>query len=373
MNLKQLKESNRIIYEIVAGSHAYGLNTPESDIDIRGFYINPPESYLGLQEPSKQISDKKNDITYYSLKRAFERLMTANPNMIELLWIPNDCIKIKNPIMDKLISHRHLFISKKCYHTHSGYAYAQIKKAKGKNKKVHNPQPETMPKKEDFCWVILDWCEYVLEMQPSNFNDFLSSTEHFPYRPIHLSKVNINLNEFHVAALEHTSNVYRLYFYGDDSKGVFRGNDMLVCESIPKEDENSRFSGLLIYNQIQYEKALKDWHSYWDWVKNRNESRWIDQESGKLNYDQKNMCHCMRLLMSGENILKHGFPIVRFEGAQKDYLMAIRKGEFEYEDIMKEVENKMEKLEQLYQVSKISYSVNIKKLDALYRELKGML
>ncbi|MFW5803739.1 MAG: DNA polymerase beta superfamily protein [bacterium] len=376
MNLKQLKESDRIIYEVVAGSHAYGLNTPKSDIDIRGFYSVPSQDYLGLKEPPKQISDDKNDTTYYSVKRAFELLMTSNPNIIELLWMPKDCIKIQTPVMTQILSNRHLFISKKCYHTHSGYAYAQIKKAKGQNKKVHNPQPKEMPKKEDFCWVILDWSEYLIEtVNDDDFyyilNSFLNQNEEegFPYRPVPLSNVKINLKDFHVAALEHCSNIYRLYFYGDKSKGVFRGNDMLVCESIPKEDEHSRFAGLLIYNQTAYEKALKEWHSYWDWMKNRNDARWIDQEKGKLNFDQKNMCHCMRLLMSGENILRYGFPIVRFEGKQLDYLMAIRKGEIKYEKIMKKVEKAMTKLEDLYKTSKvIPHSVNMNKIDKLYKE-----
>jgi len=138
MNVKQLEASDRIIYKVVSGSHAYGLSTPKSDIDIRGVYINPSSEYLRLQEPAGQISDNKQDIQYYSLKRFFELAQTANPNIIELLWMPEDCIKIKTPIMDKLIENRDLFISKKCFHTHSGYAYAQIKKAKGQNKKVHN-------------------------------------------------------------------------------------------------------------------------------------------------------------------------------------------------------------------------------------------
>ena len=95
MNVQMLKESNRIIFESVAGSHLYNLNTEKSDIDIRGIYVNPPEEYLGLTEPSNQIGDEKHDTTYYSLKRFFELAMTANPNIIELLWVPDSCIRIK--------------------------------------------------------------------------------------------------------------------------------------------------------------------------------------------------------------------------------------------------------------------------------------
>lgn len=360
-SIEELKASGRIIFECISGSHAFGLSTPKSDIDIRGFYVNPYTEYLGLNEPAGQVSNEKNDITYYSLRKGFELLMTANPNMIELLWMPEDCVKIQTPLMTKLIENRNLFISKKCFHTHSGYSFAQIQKAKGQNKKVHNPQPEERPKKEDFCWIIDSTLIKGLPLDPPIL----------PARPRSLKDVGIDLSKYHVAALEHVPNTYRLYFYNDKAKGVFRGDDMLVCESIPLDDEIQRFVGLLIYNQHEYEKAVREWHSYWDWMKNRNESRWIDQEKGKLNYDQKNMCHCLRLLISGENILRHGFPIVRFEGEQKDYLMKIRAGDFKYEELMEEVEKRMAGLEELYKTSTIPHSVNVPKIDRLYRELIG--
>ena len=369
MNITELKNSNRIIYECVAGSISYGLNIQgKSDTDIRGIYINPPAEYLSLSEPSQQISDDQNDVTYYSLKRIFELLQTANPNCIELLWMPDDCVKIAKPVYLELLKNRDLFISKKCFGSHIGYAQAQIQRARGKNKKVHNPQPETMPKKEDFCWVIpIDRAMPV--------NNWMSLGV-LPSRPILLKEYakmrgQFGLERFHVAALEHVPGTYRMYYYGDGAKGVFRGDDMLVCESIPMDDECPKFWGLLIYNQNEYERACKDWHSYWDWMNNRNEARWIDQEKGLVEYDCKNLMHCVRLLMSGASILERGYPIVRFEGEQRDYLMKIRNGEFTYEEIMKDAEGKVAKLEALKEISTIPYSVDAAKIEALYKELSS--
>ena len=42
---------------------------------------------------------------------------------------------------------------------------------------------------------------------------------------------------------------------------VFR-NGMLVCESIPKEDENARFIGLLLFNCQAFEAAKVKHHEY---------------------------------------------------------------------------------------------------------------
>lgn len=138
MDFKELEKSGRIILSCISGSHAYGTNRPDSDIDIKGIFIHPDKAYLhALNTPEPQIGDDRHDITYYSLQRIFELLQKANPNIIELLWTPEDCIKVRHVISDKLIANRDLFISKECFETHSGYAFAQIKKAKGQNKKVH--------------------------------------------------------------------------------------------------------------------------------------------------------------------------------------------------------------------------------------------
>jgi uncharacterized protein len=367
MNLEMLRKSDRIIFECIAGSHLYNLHTIKSDVDTRGIYKNPPTEYLGLSEPANQIGDERHDTTYYSLKRFFELAMTANPNILELAFVPEDCIKICKESMKKVIENRDLFISKKCFHTFSGYAYSQIGKASGQNKMINHPELFEKPKKEDFCWIIE--------------SDFLQGyrNEVFPCRPKILKDCHshihpdlpLNLSEYHVSALEHVSNTYRLYYYGVDAKGVFRGDDMLACESIPITDETDKFAGLLIYNQNEYEKALQQHRKYCEWIENRNDARWVDQENKKVLYDAKNMMHTFRLLMSGENILTKGFPLVRFEGEQRDYLMKIRAGEFKYEELMVEVEKRMARLEELYKTSTIPHSVDTKKIEALYRELSA--
>ena len=379
MNLEELQDSGKIIYTVVSGSHAYGTNNKDSDIDLRGIFVHDPKAYLNVfEEPEPDISDEKNDTTYFSLKRAFELLSKSNPNIIELLWMPEDCIRYKTPVMEVVFENRNLFISKACFETHSGYAFAQIKKAKGSNKKVHNPMPKERPVKEDFCRVILleninvkPITLIMSSAKPSGSNGWTYNGL-FPFRPIPLKETEIDLSKHHVAGLEHAQNVYRLYEYGAKAKGVFRGDDMLVTESIPKEDEWAKCVGLLIYSQNEYDKALKEWNSYWDWMKFRNSSRWVDQEKGNLDFDQKNMMHCLRLLMSGESILRNGKPIVRFEGEQREYLMSIRRGELKYEEIIEEVEKRMKLLQELLKESTIPEDVDTDKIEELYKYvLKG--
>jgi len=370
MNIENLKQcENRIIFETISGSWAYGTNIESSDVDIRGIFVLPKKDHLSLMPCAKEVGDDKQDIKYYELRKFFELAKDCNPNIVELLFMPEDCIKIKTPIMEKILANRNLFVSAKAYHTFSGYAYAQIHKAKGKNKFVNNPKSKERPVKEDFCWVIpggeaID--KYGITLYKEHvFKVFAEA----PCRPIPIKDTYLNLNHFHCARLEHTTNVYRLYYYGEKAKGIFRGDDMLVPESIPLEDEHEYFYGFLIYDKDIYDKELRDWNSYWEWINNRNDARWIDQEKGKLDYDQKNLLHCMRLLLSGKNILLKGEPIVRFEGEQLQYLKNIRAGNFVYEEIMNQVEKEMQELEVLKGVTKLAWGVDIHKIDELYLEI----
>ena len=55
-----------------------------------------------------------------------------------------------------------------------------------------------------------------------------------------------------------------------------------------------------------------------------------------MDYDAKNMMHLMRLLYSGESIVRNGEPIVRFSGKRLERLLSIRRGEWTFDEIMAE-------------------------------------
>ena len=320
-----------LLFECVAGSYAYGTLTTSSDEDIRGIFAIASKAYLDLSRPADQLGDDRGNVVYYSLRRVIELLTLANPNILELLFMPDDCIRKSSPEMEMLIAHRHLFISKHCADTHASYAMSQIKKARGQNKRINNPQPETPPNKEDFCYVI----------------PWQSDSKGRPARPIPLRTIGWTLTEYHAARLEHTRDTYRLYYYGKDARGVFRG-DNIVCESIAQEDESTRFAGLLIYNEQGWSQALADYKNYWTWRRERNEARWQQQESGELDFDAKNMMHTVRLLLSGRSLMRSGAPIVRFAGEQLGLLMSIREGKLSFDQIMSIAQDILADCERLF-------------------------
>ena len=356
ISLEQLRDENArsILFECVAGSRAYGTTTSASDEDIRGIFALPTATFLDLERPPDQLADERGNAVFYSLRRVFELLAQANPNILELLFMPDDCLRRTSLEMQSLIKYRQMFISRQCADTHAGYAMSQIKKARGQNKWINNPRPEAAPTKEEFCHIV-PWDPGRSQGNP-------------PVRPVPLNIIGWPLEEFHAARLEHTRDTYRLYRYGREARGVFRGS-VLVCESIPKEDESSRFAGLLLFNEQGWKQALIDHQNYWAWRRDRNPARWEQQERGELDFDAKNMMHTVRLLLSGRSILECGTPIVRFAGEPLQLLMSIRAGEMSFEQIMSMAEGLVADCERLKASSDLPETCDTSRDSLLLREL----
>ena len=91
---EQLEASDNpsVIFRGIVGSRAYGTANAQSDTDTRGIFVVPSREYVRLVPPPKQVSDARNDHTYYSLLRFCELMAEANPTTMEMLYLPEDCI-----------------------------------------------------------------------------------------------------------------------------------------------------------------------------------------------------------------------------------------------------------------------------------------
>jgi hypothetical protein len=77
-------------------------------------------------------------------------------------------------------------------------------------------------------------------------------------------------------------------------------------------------------------------------VEERNDERYKNTKSHGKNYDAKNMMHTFRLLNMAEEIAVHHRVIVHRK--DRDFLLRIRAGDFEYEELIGMVEEKMIKI-----------------------------
>jgi uncharacterized protein len=326
MNLQQTERL--LLYKVIAGSKAYGLDLPDSDTDIRGIFLQPNEFRLGIGYV-EQVANIKNDIIYYELNRFMNLLTQNNPNILENLFVPNDKILYFNKKIKPLYDNRNLFLTKKIKYTFGGYAISQIKKARGLNKKIVNPIDKKRKNPLDFCYVLTSTGTVNLK----DWLSYQSSPERKKQSNYGVSKVN------------NAENVY--YFYFGEYRGILN-DDETSCElrmsSIPKSEVPNY--NIMIYNINGYSCYCKEYKEYWDWEKNRNPQRYNDNISHNQGYDGKNMMHCLRMLdMAIEIAEGKGINLIR---SNRDWLLSIRKGLVSYDEIMKLIETKKEKMDELF-------------------------
>ncbi len=145
-----MKEVPGLIYATKHGSHAYRLNTPESDLDIKGVFIAGQQYYFGFLNNIEQIEEKQpNDLAYYELRKFFRLASDCNPNIIEVLFTAEEDILQINDFGRQLRSMASLFLSQKAKFTFTGYAHSQLKRIKGHHRWLRNP-PKAEPKRSDF-------------------------------------------------------------------------------------------------------------------------------------------------------------------------------------------------------------------------------
>jgi uncharacterized protein len=312
MNLNEVKSSNFLLFNCISGSRAYGLHTPQSDTDMKGVFLLPKKIYYGL-DYTEQVNNESNDEVYYELKRFVDLLVKNNPNILELLNTPADCILFRHPVMDLLKPT--LFLSKLCKQTFAGYAQSQIKKAKGLNKKIVNPVAEERKSVLDFC--------HVIEGQGSiGLNAWLQKNQLLQE---HCGLVNIS-HMREVYALFHNSQLTTGYLKGISS-GI-EANDILLSSV----EKGIAPLAVLSFNKDGYSIYCKDYKEYWDWVEKRNNVRYENTIEHGKNYDAKNMMHTFRLLNMAEEIAKEGEVNVRRQ--DREFLLKIRSGAFSYEELV---------------------------------------
>lgn len=137
------------IFETISGSQMYGTATPTSDIDYRGVVIPPMEVLLdplhGFEQKDSGFDEE--DRTLYSLGKYFKLCADGNPNIVELLFAPEECWVYDWRDWYSVLNNRHLFISKKVKYTFTGYAFSQLHKIKQHRKWFIDPPKEKPTRK----------------------------------------------------------------------------------------------------------------------------------------------------------------------------------------------------------------------------------
>ncbi|MEV6276368.1 nucleotidyltransferase domain-containing protein [Nocardia sp. NPDC051832] len=120
-----------LLLEGVVGSIAYGLDTPASDVDYLGVYVEPTRTFLGLNPPTRDRGTRHGrdgaDATYHEVGKAMGLILSCNPTVTEILWL--DKYTVATDFGVELVSLRSNFLSaQRVRHSYFGYAMAQFRR-----------------------------------------------------------------------------------------------------------------------------------------------------------------------------------------------------------------------------------------------------
>ena len=337
-----------IAYKYIAGSHSQNLNGPDSDEDFHGVYFAPIEAILGLgADYQEEVSDEKHDETYHEFGKWMTLLSKGNPNALESLFVPENLVVGEvHPVIRKVLENRDKFVSKEVVRALSGYAFNQIKKARGLNKKIVkqvNERKDVL----DFCFVAdkqgskpvkeflaehhLDqkYCGVVnIPNMPNTYGVYYDWAAYYKFENDHVSWDSNWETDFNINYPAVTDRIEKkdFFHYG----GIVHPDDIdksneVRLSSIPK-GEKPIF--MMQYNKDAYTCHCRDYREYQEWVQNRNQKRYSKAE--EAGYNQKNMCHCIRLLTMAKEISEgKGFNLWRTD--DRNFLMGIKNGDYSYE------------------------------------------
>ena len=126
---------NNIIILTLGGSHAYGTDNENSDLDIRGCALNSKMQIL-TNENFEQFVNEATDTTIYAFNKLISLLSNVNPNTIEMLGNKPEHYFYVSPIGQELIDNAHLFLSKKAIYSFGGYANQQLRRLENKSNRL---------------------------------------------------------------------------------------------------------------------------------------------------------------------------------------------------------------------------------------------
>jgi uncharacterized protein len=139
-------------YETIMGSVAYGVSSETSDVDVYGWAIPQKDDIfphlrgevVGFGTPKPRFQQYQEhhvvdgdalagrgriyDFTIYGIVKFFNLAMHNNPNIIDSLFTPVNCILHSTRVGDVVRENRKLFLHKGAWSKFKNYAYAQLHK-----------------------------------------------------------------------------------------------------------------------------------------------------------------------------------------------------------------------------------------------------
>ena len=133
-----MAEDRHVLLAGVVGSTAYGLATPESDVDRLGVFATPTVAFHGLTPPAESHVTTGPDVTVHEAGKYCRLALKGNPSVAELMWLPD--YEVLTPLGRELVDIREAFLSAAAVrNAYLGYAQQQFTKLKNRGDGTFSP------------------------------------------------------------------------------------------------------------------------------------------------------------------------------------------------------------------------------------------
>ncbi len=412
---------DNLIAKHYAGSHAYGTQLSTSDVDFRGIFVGDP---INIRTPFFTIKEAKDtteeDTVIYELSQFMALALNCNPNIVETLWVDDADIVFDTPAYKLLRTQAPNLLSSKIAFTTAGYAAAQLRRLTQSKKKVN-----FLPDLRTLCGLlrqaassllineqfILTECgeevyqfmidnKYITILNNKGVNKLTSLSQlyhHFKVPPTEAQRMSVVCKpqhktfvsmvqwfgtdkllhrDFHI---EQFKTDHRLIPYGKHTYGVYpmKGYNLydnmgMLNNTYLESNRTDLGTPLFIikFNSEEFARANNEYHKFWEWRNNRNPTRLAMEE--KFDFDGKHAMHLVRLLRMGEEVLQTGKLQIKRPDAKE--LLAIRNGEWTYDEILKYATEKDEYIRTvLYKQTQLPKKPNFPLAAKLIMEIQDMV
>lgn len=120
----------RPLFATVSGAHLYGFASPDSDVDLRGAYILPVPSVVGLGSPEETVTrtfehaGREIDLVAHDVKKFLLMMLNKNGYVLEQLYSP--LVVHGGPAFEELRAVGRGCITRPLYHHYYGFARNQL-------------------------------------------------------------------------------------------------------------------------------------------------------------------------------------------------------------------------------------------------------